>query len=147
MPIKKFDEEMFISNSVNKTAAIAKDFADVLEKGDCVLMIGDLGAGKTTFTKALVAGLGIPEIVRSPSFTLMNEYKNDGLKVYHFDFYRVNDISEIETIGWDEYILGDGISIVEWAERVKDVWPDVRWEVYFEYVDEKKRKISFKRIK
>ena len=108
-------------------------------------MIGDLGAGKTFFTRELVKHLGFRDIVNSPSFKLINEYvesKND-FKILHFDLYRLDDVYEIEYLGWQDYLKSNDICIVEWAEKAKAIWPEKKFrkEIYFEYAGLHKRKI------
>jgi tRNA threonylcarbamoyladenosine biosynthesis protein TsaE len=135
-----FDEDL-ISNSLEETNKIALNFSRVLKKGDVVLLVGDLGSGKTTFTKSLVKNLGVSSIVNSPTFKIVNEYYGK-FHINHIDLYRLNDVHEIKDIGWDEYINSESVTIVEWADRAKDIWPDKRIEIYFEYIDEYIRKIK-----
>lgn len=90
--------------------------------GEVVCLDGDLGAGKTAFTKGLSKAFDVEELVTSPTFTIVNEYKGR-IPVYHFDVYRINDIDELYEIGFDEYIYGEGISVIEWADKIKDTLP------------------------
>jgi tRNA threonylcarbamoyladenosine biosynthesis protein TsaE len=135
-----FDEDL-ISNSIEETNKIALAFSKTLQKGDVVLLVGDLGSGKTTFTQSLVKNLGVESIVNSPTFKLVNEYYGK-FHINHIDLYRLSDIHEIKDIGWDEYINSESITIVEWADRARVIWPNSRIEIYFEYVDEFSRKIK-----
>lgn len=92
--------------------------------GDVVGLYGDLGAGKTALTKGLCAGLGLdPEAVTSPTFTLLHEYGTASLPVYHFDAYRLERLEEFFDLGYEEYVFGDGLCIIEWAERVEPLLP------------------------
>lgn len=92
---------------------------------------GQMGAGKTTFIKAICRALGVTDDVNSPTFTIVNEYKAAmGFPVYHFDFYRINNISEAYAIGTDEYFGGDGICLIEWSEKIEDILPDECFKVY-----------------
>lgn len=116
------------SNSPKETANIAKAFAKTLTGGDILCLNGDLGVGKTAFVQGLVAELGVKEPISSPTFTIVNCY--DGkLPIYHFDVYRIEDSDEMYEIGFEEYIFGDGITIIEWAENIKDILPKKRYDI------------------
>lgn len=114
----------YISHSVEETEKIAKEIGKSLEPGSVVCLEGDLGAGKTAFTRGLAAAFGVKDYdVSSPTFMIVNEY--DGkCPIYHFDVYRISDIEEMFDIGFEEYIYGDGISIIEWADNIKEILPD-----------------------
>ncbi|MCR4605848.1 MAG: tRNA (adenosine(37)-N6)-threonylcarbamoyltransferase complex ATPase subunit type 1 TsaE [Eubacterium sp.] len=99
--------------------------------GDILLLYGDLGVGKTVFAKGFAAGLGIDEPVTSPTFTLVHEYEGTK-KLYHFDLYRIGDPDELYDIGYEEYFYSDGISLVEWPERLEDLKPDTAIEIHIE---------------
>lgn len=94
----------------------------LVNSGDVICMVGDLGAGKTTFIQALAAGLGVEDYVTSPTFTLINEYEGR-IPLYHFDVYRIDHIDEMENLGYEEYFYGDGICAIEWADLIKDILP------------------------
>src|SRR5476649_710526 len=106
-----------ISHSVEETLAFGGSVADSLRRGDVLALCGDLGAGKTHFVKGLAAGLGAGDVVTSPTFTLIHEYIGGRLPLYHFDFYRLESDTEALKIGLDEYLDGDGVSAIEWAEK------------------------------
>lgn len=113
----------FISKSVQDTIEFAKEYASTLKEGDVVALIGDLGAGKTTFTKALCDALGYSGEVTSPTFTLVNEYQGR-LKIYHFDMYRLNTPDEAIDSGLDEILrAGEGVCVVEWPQNLGRVLP------------------------
>lgn len=114
----------FISNSRQETAEIAKSFAKTVKAGDIICLNGDLGAGKTAFTSGFAAGLGYKGYVSSPTFALINEYKAEDMMIYHFDVYRIGESDEMFDIGIDDYLFGDGVCIIEWAERIKELLPD-----------------------
>lgn len=118
----------YISKSYVETQKIAADFAKTLKKGDTVCMYGDLGAGKTAFVQGMAKGLGITDHITSPTFTIVNEYEGD-MPLYHFDVYRIADSDEMYEIGYEEYVYGDGISVIEWAELIEDILPDDRYSV------------------
>ena len=111
----------FVSNSVNDTYAFAKKVADKLKGGEVIILRGDLGAGKTTFTKGLAKALGVEETVTSPTFTYVKEYYGR-LPLYHFDMYRVADADEVYELGLEEYFYKGGVVVVEWNkfDDVKD---------------------------
>ncbi|MGB8341382.1 MAG: tRNA (adenosine(37)-N6)-threonylcarbamoyltransferase complex ATPase subunit type 1 TsaE [Chthoniobacterales bacterium] len=113
----------FTSNSVEETIAFARDWAQTLRPNDVVALIGDLGAGKTHFVKGLLQGLESAEEATSPTFTLVHEYRCGRLPVFHFDFYRLKERSEIDEIGFDEYLEEGGITVIEWADRFPQVLP------------------------
>lgn len=113
----------FISNSRQETAEIAKKFAKTVKAGDIICLNGDLGAGKTAFTSGFAAGLGYTGYVSSPTFALINEYRGD-MMIYHFDVYRIDESVEMFDIGIDDYLFGDGVCIIEWAERIGELLPD-----------------------
>jgi len=115
-------------DSLEAMDAFGRELAQSLRPGDVVGLIGDLGAGKTHLSKAIVAGLGAGETVTSPTFTLIQEYLSGRLPVYHFDFYRAEDPSEIVAIGWDDYLDRDGVILVEWADKFPALLPPgSRW--------------------
>ncbi len=118
----------FISNSPAETEALGREFATALHEGDIVALEGDLGAGKTSFTKGVVAGTGSPAAVSSPTFTLVHEYSGASHPIFHFDFYRLNEAAEARALALDDYFYADGISIVEWADRFRELIPaNAKW--------------------
>lgn len=118
----------FTSSSSAETEAVARQIALELQKGDIVALQGELGAGKTHFTKGLVAGLSSPAAVTSPTFTIVHEYSGGRLPVYHFDFFRLENAQAAAAIALDDYFFGDGISVVEWADRFPELIPaNARW--------------------
>jgi len=124
--------DTIISNSPDETQAAGRWLAATLQKGAVVALIGDLGAGKTHFTKGLVEALGgDPAGVTSPTFTLVHEYREGRLPVFHFDFYRLEEASELRNTGWEEYLFEDGVVVVEWAERFPSVLPEGTVRVRF----------------
>ncbi|MDF1815921.1 MAG: tRNA (adenosine(37)-N6)-threonylcarbamoyltransferase complex ATPase subunit type 1 TsaE [Verrucomicrobiales bacterium] len=103
---------------------LGKEIAASLRGGDVLALVGDLGAGKTHFCKGIAAGLGCPADVTSPTFSLVHEYRDGRLPVFHFDFYRLDFIEELEQIGWEEYLFEDGAILVEWADKYPDAIPE-----------------------
>ncbi|WP_374055460.1 tRNA (adenosine(37)-N6)-threonylcarbamoyltransferase complex ATPase subunit type 1 TsaE [Rossellomorea sp. FM04394] len=109
-----------ITTSPEETGAFAEKLATYLQPGDVLTLEGDLGAGKTTFTKGLAKGLGISKTVNSPTFTIIKEYRGR-LPLYHMDVYRLDD--SFEDLGFDEYFEGEGVTVVEWAHLIQDQLP------------------------
>ena len=131
-----------ISNSEEETKLCAQRFARQLQAGDIVFLKGDLGAGKTTFVKGLVQGFKIsPKKVNSPTFVLMNYYKGK-LPIYHFDLYRLDNPKAIETLDFDEYFYGDGISLIEWPQYLGELKPKQYYLVEFQHRSENERLIT-----
>lgn len=113
----------FIVSTVEETLNIGKQIGELAGKGDIICLTGDLGTGKTHMSKGIAQGLGITEHITSPTFNIVNEYHSGRLTLYHFDVYRVNDPDEIYAIGFDEYIFGEGVSLVEWANYIEELIP------------------------
>ena len=119
---------LFTSNSVDETIAFARRWSESLVPNDVVALVGDLGAGKTHFVKGLLQGLESTDEVTSPTFTLIHEYRGGRLPVFHFDFYRLNQLAEVAEIGFDDYLEEGGIAVVEWADRFLQAFPErTRW--------------------
>ncbi len=106
------------TNSTEETEALGRSLADALRPGDVIAFTGDLGAGKTAFTRGLASGLGIRTRVTSPTFTIVNEYEGGRLPLFHFDMYRLGSSEELFDIGWEDYLGRGGVCAVEWSEIV-----------------------------
>ena len=100
--------------------------------GTVIALRGNLGVGKTVFTKGFAVGLGITEIVNSPTFTILQIHEGGRLPLYHFDVYRIGDVSEMDEIGFEDYVYGDGVSLIEWAELIQEILPETRISVEIE---------------
>ncbi|MBT2625423.1 tRNA (adenosine(37)-N6)-threonylcarbamoyltransferase complex ATPase subunit type 1 TsaE [Bacillus sp. ISL-32] len=124
-----------------ETKAIAKLTASFSRPGDVLTLEGDLGAGKTTFTKGFAEGLGISRVVNSPTFTIIKEYNDGSLPLYHMDVYRMED--ESEDLGLEEYFEGQGVCLVEWAHLIQDQLPHDRLEIVLKRVGDEEREITF----
>ncbi len=117
-----------VLNTEAETVAYGARVAADLSAGDTLALVGDLGAGKTHFTKGIVAGLGCDASVTSPTFTLVHEYTGGRLPVFHFDFYRLESAEELLNIGWDDYLDASGVAVVEWADKFPDLLPaNTQW--------------------
>jgi tRNA threonylcarbamoyladenosine biosynthesis protein TsaE len=137
-------EETFKTANEEETIALAARFAKRLTPGSVIALQGELGAGKTRFAKGIARGLGIDEhLIDSPTFTLLQEYRTrDGSELFHFDFYRIESVEEALEIGVEEYFYGEGISLVEWPDRVTELLPDDTIHVFIEVSGRKERTIS-----
>ena len=128
---------MISLNNLNETEKFGIFLGEYLNPGDVVCLNGDLGAGKTTLTKSIAKGLGIDDYVTSPTFTIVNEYygKTD---LYHIDTYRLDDKIDVDYLGFDEYFYSDGVTIVEWAEKIRDALPEEYMEINIKSHDDKR---------
>lgn len=132
-----------ITSSTGQTEETGRVLGTLLEPGDLVCLFGDLGAGKTHFSYGVAQGLQVrDQYVTSPTFTFVNEYEGR-IPFYHIDLYRLKDPSELESIGFEEYIESDGATVIEWAERAEDELPDDKLNVYLSHVSENSREIGF----
>src|SRR5215470_9233659 len=132
----------FISNSSAETEAIGRQLAKDVEAGFVLALKGELGSGKTLFTQGLVAGLESDAAVTSPTFTIVHEYQGGRLPVYHFDFFRLENRESAVRLGLEDYFFSDGISVIEWADRIPELIPEgARW-IAFEIKSEHQRIIT-----
>lgn len=120
---------VYKSNSPLETANIAKAFAKTLKSGDVLCLNGDLGTGKTAFVQGLVKALGYQEPISSPTFTIVNCYEGGKFPIYHFDVYRIDDCDEMYEVGFEEYVYSDGITVIEWSDKIRDILPEKRYEI------------------
>ncbi|MDD2216371.1 MAG: tRNA (adenosine(37)-N6)-threonylcarbamoyltransferase complex ATPase subunit type 1 TsaE [Eubacteriales bacterium] len=133
-------KEIQIKNQL-ETENFGLALADKLVPGSVVALTGDLGAGKTTLTKAIAKGLGIQSMVTSPTFLIIQEYKDGRLPLYHFDLYRINDEDEMDELGYEEYFYGDGVCVLEWADRIKGLLPENTLWIHIKYGNEENERI------
>lgn len=119
----RMDMHMVSTYSEYETEKIGKQFAQYLWAGSIILLSGDLGVGKTAFARGLARGLGIEEPITSPTYTLIHEYTGR-LPLYHFDVYRLNNVEEMGDIGYEEYFYGDGVTVIEWPQRICEILPE-----------------------
>ena len=125
-------KQILDSLSEKETFEIAKKLAEQARAGEVYCLSGDLGVGKTVFTKGFAAGLGITEPVSSPTFTIVQIYEEGRLPLYHFDLYRIEDIEEMEEIGYEACFYGEGVCLVEWADLIKEILPENRKKILIE---------------
>ena len=120
------------TNSPQETKELGKKMAERAKPGDVFTLVGDLGVGKTVFTQGIAEGLGIDEPVNSPTFTIVQEYESGRMPFYHFDVYRIGDPEEMDEIGFDDYIYGDGLCLIEWADLIEEILPEKRVAIRIE---------------
>ena len=116
--------QKFHSESDSQTIKIAERIAKTLSPGTVVCLFGEMGVGKTVFTQGFAAGLGIDGPVNSPTFTIVQEYEEGRIPLYHFDVYRIGDVEEMEEIGYQDCFYGEGICLIEWANLIEEILPD-----------------------
>jgi len=134
-------EKVFQTQSIEQTEKLGQSLGKTLGKGDFIALTGDLGAGKTAFTKGIALGLGISDDITSPTFTIINEYPGP-VPLAHMDVYRLKNLDELENIGFDDYLDGY-VVVMEWADKVKELLPDdVLW-IDFKVLDDFRRQIRF----
>lgn len=127
-----------VSHSLAQTQRLGARLGELLHGGELLLLDGDLGTGKTSLTQGIAEGLGVREVVSSPTFTLLKEYEGR-LPLYHFDLYRLDDASEILDLGFEEYFESGGVCVVEWANKAEYIWPSEHLRVRLKIVSETKR--------
>ncbi|MBQ3393049.1 MAG: tRNA (adenosine(37)-N6)-threonylcarbamoyltransferase complex ATPase subunit type 1 TsaE [Lachnospiraceae bacterium] len=118
------ERKVYETSSAQETFEIGRRLGEEARRGMVYALNGDLGTGKTVFSKGFAAGLGIVEPVSSPTFTILQIYEEGRLPLYHFDVYRIEDPDEMEEVGLDEYLEGDGVCLIEWAERIEELLPE-----------------------
>ena len=124
--------ELIESNCEKDTRDLGFRLGQAAEPGQVYTLVGDLGVGKTVFTQGLAAGLGIEEPVNSPTFTIVQVYEGGRLPFYHFDVYRIGDVEEMDEVGFDEYVSGEGVSLIEWANLIEEILPENRVNITIE---------------
>ena len=137
--------ELYI-NSLDDLHAVARTFIEALEEHTVVAFYGSMGAGKTTFVKALCEVLGIDDVVNSPTFSIVNEYRSDetGEQVYHFDFYRINKLSEVYDMGYEDYFYSGALCFIEWPELIEELLPEDALRVEITELPDGRRRICTK---
>ena len=125
-------KEIIETHSAEETFALGQKLGEQAKAGQIYTLNGDLGVGKTVFTQGIARGLGITEAVSSPTFTIVQVYEEGRLPFYHFDVYRIGDIEEMDEIGFEDYVYGDGVSLIEWANLIDEILPANRTEITIE---------------
>ena len=139
---KDISHMALISRNPEDTFFIGKIIGENLSIQDVVALIGELGAGKTCITQGIARGVGVPNLypITSPSFTLINEYQGRVI-LYHFDLYRLTGSHDIEDLGYEEFLFGDGISVIEWADKIRDILPSNTLFISLKYLNENEREM------
>lgn len=139
--MKKNSKEVLTLSGRNleDTVKLGEELGARARPGDVLVLIGELGAGKTTFTKAFGRGAGYEGTITSPTFTLVNEYQGP-LPIYHFDTYRLEAVEDVDELGFDDYFFGEGVCIIEWGERIEPFLPEDRLRLTIEKVSEEERR-------
>ena len=120
------------TKSAEETYNLGVEIGKKAAKGQVFTLVGDLGVGKTVFTQGLAKGLDIQESISSPTFTIVQVYDEGRLPFYHFDVYRIGDISEMDEIGYEDYVYGEGVSLIEWANLIEEILPENRTSIIIE---------------
>ncbi len=120
------------TNQEKETYALGVEMGKTAKPGQVFTLVGDLGVGKTVFTKGLAKGLEIEEPISSPTFTIVQVYDEGRLPFYHFDVYRIGDVEEMDEIGYEDYVYGEGVSLIEWANLIEEILPDHYTEITIE---------------
>lgn len=120
------------TRSPEGTFRLGRKLGEAALPGQVFTLTGDLGTGKTVFTQGFAKGLGIAEPVNSPTFTIVQVYDEGRLPLYHFDVYRIGDVEEMEEVGFEDYVMGEGVSLIEWAELISEILPEKRTAVRIE---------------
>ena len=134
----------FISHSADQTRRMGARLGHLFSGGEVVCLTGDLGTGKTCLVQGIGQGLGFHDRITSPTFTLVNEYQGGRIVLYHVDLYRIVDAKTALTFGLDEYLYGDGVCAIEWAERVEEIWPKEHLSINLRHIDEMKRGLTLR---
>lgn len=130
------------TNSPEETIAFAEKIGKLLRGGDVVAYRGGLGAGKTTFTRGLAVGMGLPDQVSSPTFALVNEYRGENVTMYHFDMYRIMNAEALETTGFYDYMSEDSVIVCEWTENIEGCLPKNAVNITIEHMGDDEREIT-----
>ena len=118
--------------SPEETFAFGEELGKNARPGQVYTLIGDLGVGKTVLTQGIAKGLGIDEAICSPTFTIVQEYHTGRMPFYHFDVYRIGCVEEMDEIGFDDYVYGEGLTMIEWANLIEEILPDHFWQIVIE---------------
>ena len=127
------EEKKIVIKNEEETKKFGEKLCEKLTAGSIVALTGDLGTGKTTLTKAIAAGLGVTDVITSPTFNIVKQYDSGRLPLYHFDVYRIGDVDEMYEIGYEEYFFGDGVCVIEWADLIEEIIPDDAVRIEIEY--------------
>lgn len=134
------EKTIYMKNEA-ETVGFGIELGQNVKPGTVIALTGDLGAGKTTLTKSIAKGLGIEDVITSPTFTIVKEYETGRLPLYHFDVYRIGDIDEMYELGYEEYFFGQGVCVVEWADLIDEIMPEETLRINIEYGEKEGERI------
>lgn len=134
------EKTIYMKNEA-ETVGFGIELGQNAKPGTVIALTGDLGAGKTTLTKSIAKGLGIEDVITSPTFTIVKEYETGRLPLYHFDVYRIGDIDEMYELGYEEYFFGQGVCVVEWADLIDEIMPEETLRINIEYGEKEGERI------
>lgn len=134
------EKTIYMKNEA-ETVGFGIELGQNAKPGTVIALTGDLGAGKTTLTKSIAKGLGIEDVITSPTFTIVKEYETGRLPLYHFDVYRIGDIDEMYELGYEEYFFGQGVCVVEWADLIDEIMPEDTLRINIEYGEKEGERI------
>lgn len=139
---------LLITRNPKETQGLGRKIGRLLKRGDIVALMGELGSGKTCLSQGVMEGLDVRDKYKgsSPSFVLINEYQGR-IPVYHFDIYRLNNVREVIELGYEEYFYGEGVTIIEWADKIKELLPEDCVRIYLKIIGEKEREITIQALK
>ncbi len=135
------EEKKIVIKNEEETKKFGEKLCEKLTAGSIVALTGDLGTGKTTLTKAIAAGLGVTDVITSPTFNIVKQYDSGRLPLYHFDVYRIGDVDEMYEIGYEEYFFGDGVCVIEWADLIEEIIPGDAVRIEIEYGEKEGERI------
>lgn len=135
------EEKKIVIKNEEETKKFGEKLCEKLTAGSIVALTGDLGTGKTTLTKAIAAGLGVTDVITSPTFNIVKQYDSGRLPLYHFDVYRIGDVDEMYEIGYEEYFFGDGVCVIEWADLIEEIISDDAVRIEIEYGEKEGERI------
>ena len=135
------EEKKIVIKNEEETKKFGEKLCEKLTAGSIVALTGDLGTGKTTLTKAIAAGLGVTDVITSPTFNIVKQYDSGRLPLYHFDVDRIGDVDEMYEIGYEEYFFGDGVCVIEWADLIEEIIPDDAVRIEIEYGEKEGERI------
>lgn len=134
-------EKIIYMKNEAETVGFGIELGQTAKPGTVIALTGDLGAGKTTLTKSIAKGLGIDDVITSPTFTIVKEYYSGRLPLYHFDVYRIGDVDEMYELGYEDYFFGEGVCVVEWADLIEDIMPEETLRINIEYGEKEGERI------
>ena len=135
------EEKKIVIKNEEETKKFGEKLCEKLTAGSIVALTGDLGTGKTTLTKAIAAGLGVTDVITSPTFNIVKQYDSGRLPLYQFDVDRIGDVDEMYEIGYEEYFFGDGVCVIEWADLIEEIIPDDAVRIEIEYGEKEGERI------